>query len=141
MSGYVSVELRRQIRDRFGGCCAYCRSAEELNVATFEIEHITPRSGGGETVFDNLCFACPSCNRHKADRILVLNPANGEQIPLFHPQRDRWDEHFEWSADFTEIVPLSACGTATIAALMMNRPQLIRVRRMWVEMGEHPPIL
>ncbi|MEL6778294.1 MAG: HNH endonuclease, partial [Cyanobacteria bacterium J06597_16] len=28
---------------------------------------------------------------------------------------------------------------ATCAALRMNRPQLVRVRRMWVILGEHPP--
>jgi hypothetical protein len=28
---------------------------------------------------------------------------------------------------------------ATIEALRMNRPALIRLRRMWVQMGEHPP--
>ncbi|MFM7441805.1 MAG: hypothetical protein ACKO2V_24940 [Snowella sp.] len=34
---------------------------------------------------------------------------------------------------------ITAEGRATIEALRMNRPQLIRVRVMWVKMGEHPP--
>jgi hypothetical protein len=50
-----------------------------------------------------------------------------------------WEEHFTWSEDGTELVALTPAGRATIAALKMNRPQLIRVRRMWVKVGEHPP--
>jgi len=57
--------LQRQVRDRFANYCAYCRTAEALTVTTFEFEHITPRSAGGETVLENLCLSCPSCNRYK----------------------------------------------------------------------------
>ena len=141
MSAYIPVELQRQIRDRFANCCAYCRTAEHLGVAIFEIEHIVPRSAGGSTVFENTCLACPTCNRFKADRQVVADPATGKEVPLFHPQRDAWTDHFEWNEDASEIVALTPIGRATIAALRMNRPQLIRVRRMWVAMSEHPPHL
>jgi len=139
LSGYVPVELRRQIREHFGGCCAYCRSAEDLTVSIFEIEHIEPRSFGGPTNFENLCFACPTCNRYKSDRLLGHDPQSGDEVKLFHPQSDRWEDHFRWNTDFTEIAAMTATGHATIESLRMNRPQLVRVRRMWVEMGEHPP--
>ncbi len=66
MSAYLPADLRRQVRAHFANCCAYCRTAEELTVAIFEFEHITPRSAGGETIFENICFACPTCNRYKA---------------------------------------------------------------------------
>ena len=36
-----------------------------LTVMTFEFEHIRPLSAGGETVFENLCFACTFCNRYE----------------------------------------------------------------------------
>lgn len=65
MSVYIPVELQRQIRAHFANYCAYCLTAESLTVTIFEFEHIMPRSAGGETVFDNLCLACPSCNRYK----------------------------------------------------------------------------
>lgn len=139
MSVYVPAELRRRIRDHFAECCAYCRTAESLTVAIFEIEHIDPRSAGGETVFQNLCFACPTCNRYKANRTVAIDPDTQEQAPLFHPHRDDWAVHFAWSESETELTALTATGRATINALRMNRPQLVRVRRMWVSMGEHPP--
>ena len=30
-----------------------------------EVEHILPMIAGGETTEDNLCLACPRCNRYK----------------------------------------------------------------------------
>ena len=124
MSVYVPVELRRQTRDHFVNCCAYCRTAEHLTVAIFEFEHIAPRSAGGETAFENICFACPTCNRYKADRTNAIDPATQEIVPLFHPHRDAWSDHFEWNEDTTELTALTATGRATIAALRMNRRQL-----------------
>ncbi len=59
MSAYIPIELERRVRDRFVNCCAYCRTAENLTATVFELEHIVPRSGGGETAFDNLCLSCP----------------------------------------------------------------------------------
>jgi hypothetical protein len=141
MSAYIPVELRRRVRQRFGDCCAYCRTAERLTVVTFEFEHIVPRSADGETEFENLCLSCPSCNRYKLDLSLAPDPLTKEHVPLFHPQQQRWLDHFCWNADATEIVGLTATGRATVAALKMNRPQLIRARRLWIAMNEHPPQL
>lgn len=87
----------------------------------------------------NLCLACPTCNRYKAIRQTADDPVTGETVPLFHPQQDKWDKHFTWSENKTTIEGLTAIGRATIAALKMNREQIVRVRRMWVKMRVHPP--
>lgn len=108
-------------------------------VTIFEIEHIMPRALSGRSVFENLCLACPNCNRYKSDRVLATDPVTGGEAPLFHPQRDRWEDHFGWSSDFAEIISFTSTGRGTCALLRMNRPQLIRVRRLWVAVGEHPP--
>lgn len=139
MSAHVPLALQRRIREHFHSCCAYCRTAEALTVVTFEIEHITPLAGGGETVFENLCLACPSCNRHKATRQHALDPNAGERVPLFHAHHDIWEEHFAWDEEGVTLRGLTPIGRATIAALKLNRPQLIRVRRLWVKLDEHPP--
>jgi hypothetical protein len=141
MSAYVAVELQRQIRQRFADCCAYCLTAEVLTATTFEFDHIIPRSLGGETVFGNLCLACPSCNRYKADRQNIIDPVTEQIVPLFHPQLQVWKEHFSWNEDASEIVGHTDIGRVTIMILKMNRPQLIRVRKMWVKLAEHPPKL
>lgn len=140
MSAYISVELRQQIRDRFGNCCAYCHTAEFLTAMTFELEHIHPLSQGGKTVFENLCLSCPFCNRHKGSRTVATDPESGKVVSLFHPQKQIWSQHFAWSPDGTEIIGLTEVGRAAIATLQMNRPALVRAREMWVELGEHPPV-
>jgi HNH endonuclease len=141
VSAYIPVELQRRVRDRFQNCCAYCHTAEALIAMTFEFEHITPRSAGGETVFENLGLACPHCNRHKADRQMAVVPGTARQVPLFHPQVQLWAEHFAWSEDATELVGLSEIGLATIATLRMNRAQLVKARGLWARAGEHPPLI
>lgn len=139
MSVYVPVDLQRKVRDRFHNCCAYCRTSEHLSVSVFEFEHIEPQSLGGETVFANLCLACGACNRFKSDRVSFPDPQTGLEQDLFHPQRDEWSDHFAWSGDECEILALTAKGRTTAAALRMNRPQLVRLGRIWVMAGEHPP--
>jgi HNH endonuclease len=106
---------------------------------TFEFEHIVPHSAGGETLFENLCLACPSCNRHKATRQTGVDPVSRQRILLFHPQRQLWAEHFAWNEGATELVGLTDVGTTTLSLLQMNRPALVQARRLWVKLGEHPP--
>jgi HNH endonuclease len=139
VSAYISVELQRKIREKFADCCAYCRTAEFLTITTFEFEHIIPLSAGGETTFDNLCLSCPSCNRYKASRQTALDEDTQQEVSLFNPQQQLWIEHFAWNEDATEIIPLTPVARVTIDALKMNRSQLIRVRKMWVKLEEHPP--
>jgi hypothetical protein len=139
MGVYIPAYLRRQLREQFNDCCAYCYTAEYLTVAIFEVEHIVPVVAGGETVLSNLCYSCPACNRYKAARLMVIDPHSNSIVPLFHPQQEPWKAHFAWNEDKTELIGLTPTGRATILALRMNRPQLVRARRMWAKMGEHPP--
>jgi hypothetical protein len=141
MSKYVSVKLQRRVREHFASCCAYCRTAEDLTGAIFEFEHIVPRSAGGVTTFKNLCFSCPTSNRHKSNLVSAQDPLTTKEVALFHPHQDRWLEHFSWSGDATQIVGLTPTGRATIATLKMNRQQILRARKIWVAVNQHPPDL
>lgn len=38
-------------------------------IQPFSIEHIIPKSQGGETTLDNLAFSCQGCNNHKYNKI------------------------------------------------------------------------
>ena len=135
----MPVELQRRVRRQCKDCCAYCRTAESLTATTFEFEHILPLSAGGETVLENLCLACPSCNRFKGNRRGAVDPGTQQWVELFHPQRQRWEEHFAWSEGSMELLGLTPVGRATIEGLKMNREALVRVRGLWVKLGEHPP--
>ena len=138
MSQYVSTELRRRVRESFRNCCAYCQTNEALTVTTFEVEHIWPVSRGGETIVENLCLACPACNRFKSDRT-HYKLIDGTEVRLFHPQKDVWAEHFDWTVDGTFVVGLTDIGKSKVKLLRINRPQVVNVRALWVNAGRHPP--
>jgi 5-methylcytosine-specific restriction endonuclease McrA len=53
---------RRAIFARDGGRCAYCRGPAET------IDHVMPRSRGGNHAWDNVVAACARCNHTKSDR-------------------------------------------------------------------------
>jgi hypothetical protein len=52
-----------------------------------------------------------------------LDPSSGFVVPLLHPRRDRWSEHFAWTADFHRLKGKTATGWATIGALRLNGPR------------------
>jgi len=50
--------------------CWYCgRAVEECGKLT--VEHILPKIRGGENNFDNIAYACKSCNSSKSDKDLI----------------------------------------------------------------------
>jgi hypothetical protein len=138
-AGRIPIRLRKLVLARDLGRCAFCRCAESLMGVTFEIDHVSPRAAGGTTTLDNLCLCCPTCNRHKAARTQALDPATGEISPLFHPILDTWEDHFEWREGATLLAGHTAAGRTTVAALQMNRPVMVELRRYWVATGIHPP--
>jgi hypothetical protein len=60
-------------------------------------------------------------------------------VRLFNPRRQRWLEHFTWTPEGDLVIGLTPTGRATIVALQLNRPTLVRARRLWVVAGWHPP--
>jgi hypothetical protein len=136
---YVPTDLRRLVSERAGGCCEYCRSQARFSPQPFSVEHIHPRSEGGETVPENLALACQGCNGHKYTKTVAVDPIMETEVPLFHPRRDRWRDHFAWSADATRIVGLTPVGRTTVESLRMNREALVNLRRVLFAMEEHPP--
>jgi 5-methylcytosine-specific restriction endonuclease McrA len=55
---------RRGIFARDGHRCQYCGGAAE------SIDHVHPRSKGGEHIWENVVAACRTCNVRKRDRLL-----------------------------------------------------------------------
>lgn len=60
----LSLIVRREVSDRDGEQCVYCKTTE----GPFEFDHIIPWSQGGKDTVENLCIACFPCNRAKRDR-------------------------------------------------------------------------
>ena len=72
LTTYVRVPVRRRaplnrlaIFARDGGRCQYCHAPAE------SIDHVVPRSRGGQHVWENVVAACRGCNTRKRDRLLA----------------------------------------------------------------------
>ena len=66
LSGNGSSNRWRKIRDQIikrDGCCQMCGTEERLSV-----DHIVPRSLGGDDNASNLQVLCSSCNSSKGGR-------------------------------------------------------------------------
>jgi hypothetical protein len=104
-----------------------------------EMDHIIPESLGGPTERENLWLACSMCNDHKGNRIAAPDPHTGQIARIFDPRRQVWPEHFGWSTEGDLIMGKTPTGRATIAAVRLNRAELVEARRGWVIAGWHPP--
>ncbi len=96
MRKYISIKIRRTVEKRADYCCEYCRLSDSYSPSTFHLEHIIPLTGGGDDTLANLAYACPGCNEFKATKTTATDPNTGKEIPLFHPRKDHWNDHFKW---------------------------------------------
>ena len=136
---YLSVVIQRGIVERADNRCEYCQSPADYATETFAVEHIRPLSRGGTSDLNNLALACSGCNGRKYNKIEAPDPADGAMAPLFNPREQRWQEHFCWSGDYTQIIGLTPTGRATVETLQLNRPGLINMRQLLYTIGKHPP--
>lgn len=135
----IPAALRRRLLVEARGRCAYCRTPTAISGARLVVDHIVPEAAGGPTKFENLCLACHSCNEFKGAQVASRDPVSRKLVPLFHPRRQRWSDHFRWSRDGSGIVGLTPVGRATSLALNMNHPLIVEARRLWAAVGWHPP--
>jgi 5-methylcytosine-specific restriction endonuclease McrA len=88
----VNLKLRFQVLIRDGHTCQYC-GAQSPDVV-LEVDHVVPRSKGGDDSLGNLMTACRECNQGKrADLLEPLNgPTTWEEAESHIP---RW-QHESW---------------------------------------------
>jgi 5-methylcytosine-specific restriction endonuclease McrA len=135
----LTPDERQLVLARARGCCEYCRSQERFAMQPFAIEHILPRSLDGETAPHNLAVACQGCNNHKYNKTRGKDPVTEKSVPLFHPRKQRWRDHFAWDENCTLILGLTPTGRATVEVLHLNREGVVNLRRILYAVGEHPP--
>ena len=136
---FLTEALRQRIRQRAGSRCEYCLSHQDYIMGRLQIDHIQPLAKGGANTEDNLCLACELCNQYKWTQIEAIDPESEELVSLFNPRNQKWQEHFTWSPEGTEIIGITPCGRVTIVALRLNNNLAVIVRKNWVKAGWHPP--
>lgn len=124
----MDAKLRQFVRTRTGQRCEYCRVPQEFSELRFHIEHIIPRQHGGTDHADNLALACPNCNFQKGSNLTAIDPVGREIVPLFHPRRDSWFDHFLYQE--AHVGGLTPTGRATVSLLEMNDPERRRIREL-----------
>ena len=73
---------RREVLRRDGHSCQYCGSGKHLT-----LDHVMPRSRGGQHTWDNVVAACERCNARKGDRTPqeAGMPLRAQPKPPVHP--------------------------------------------------------
>jgi hypothetical protein len=118
------------LRDEFSFRCVFCLLRETwyrpFGADLFGVEHLVPRSRVPELelAYDNLLYACISCNSWKRD-----------DEPLLDPMRDGFGNHLRLLADGS-LTWTTKEGKQLIRIVQLNRPALIRYRRELLEMAQ-----
>ena len=122
----MGTATRALVRERADNRCEYCLLHQEYCEFTHHIEHIISKQHGGRDAVDNLALACHRCNLKKGPNLTGVDPVTGELAPLFHPRRNRWEEHFAFQN--TRIEGLTPTGRATVQLLAMNDARRLELR-------------
>jgi hypothetical protein len=126
-------EVWRRARFR----CEYCLMPQQFDILTFQVDHIIAQKHHGKDESGNLALACFACNNHKGPNIAGIDSQTGDVTPLFHPRRDRWEDHFVW--DGGVLHGRTAAGRATVDVLAINLTYRVQLREMLMAEGVFPP--
>ena|SRR5579883_2988952 len=136
---YIPASLRKQVYERSKGSCEYCLIPGVASFAPHEIDHIIAEKHGGLTEAENLALSCTLCNKYKGSDLSSIDPETGEIVPLYHPRKDLWHEHFQLKD--AEVIALTAKGRVTIRLLHLNRRDRVEERQLLLQAGMLKPSL
>jgi 5-methylcytosine-specific restriction endonuclease McrA len=103
---------RRNIFARDTNRCQYC--GKKFPTSELSLDHVTPRSRGGETSWENVVCSCVKCNvrkggrtPHEANMHLIKQPVKPKRSPLLsvklgNPKYQSWKSFLDnayWSVD------------------------------------------
>jgi hypothetical protein len=130
----VDTATRDFVRRRARNRCEYCLLRQAHSELTHHIEHIVARQHGGRDEVENLALACHRCNLRKGPNLTGVDPISRKLVPIFHPRRDRWAEHFLPRG--VRIEGISPVGRATVQLLGMNDARRLELRSELLAHGE-----
>lgn len=93
---------KKVLFNRDNWSCQYC--SIQLNWETITIEHVVPKSQGGQTTWHNCAAACKPCNKKKANRTPEQAGMRLINRPTTPSSLDFWDAakssiwHQDWDA-------------------------------------------
>jgi hypothetical protein len=128
-TGYESYESYRDwLRDEFTFRCVYCLHRERWygRGATFHIDHFSPQSDdpGGRCDYENLLYACATCNEAKKAILGIPNPC---AVSFGDCLRILPDGHIE---------ALNGDGEKIRQSLRLDSESNVRYRSRWMRVLE-----
>ena len=123
------------VAQRAGMRCEYCLTHVDDASFAHEVDHILSKQHGGETIPENLAFACMICNRLKGANLTSV-ASSGEIVRLFNPRLDNWQDHFRLEGAI--IQPLSTIGEVTTRLLRLNDADRVVERLRYQGLGRYP---
>ncbi len=136
MSRNIPETIRKAVAERSGNRCEYCRRLEGDSFIKFQVDHIISRKHRGQTILENLAYACAICNGNKGSDIGTILTETNVFVRLFNPRKDDWFDHFEVAEGL--IYSKTDIGEATILVLNFNEVNRILERLDLIEAGLFP---
>jgi hypothetical protein len=130
----MDAKTREFVRTRAGDRCEYCLLRQEQTGLSHHVEHVIAKQHGGSDDPENLALACNRCNACKGPNLTGIDVETSELVPLFHPRRDMWAEHFEFLGP--RIAGRTPRGRATVRVLQMNDERRLERRAELLALGE-----
>jgi 5-methylcytosine-specific restriction endonuclease McrA len=93
---------RRNIFKRDHWACQYCLRQPGGDELT--IDHVVPRSQGGQSTWDNCVLACMKCNKRKADRTPEQARMKLRKAPIRPQWKPMYARHSERIASWSKFV-------------------------------------
>lgn len=144
---YYNSTMRKYLREHSDYSCSYCTITEsESPGATFHIDHFKPKSKF--PIFEDECinlrYCCPRCNLMKSDFWIteeegcIRDCENCHTKPCLGNMYRLIDAYYEDPKTFLvlhkddKLYPVNGSKPAihTIKCLRLNRPQLIKLRKI-----------
>ena len=91
----MDARTREFVRARSGDRSEYCLRRQEQTELSHHVEPIIAKQHGGSDDPENLALACNRCNVCKCPNLTGIDVETSALVPLFHPRRDTWTDHFE----------------------------------------------
>lgn len=87
---------RRNIYEHYDYRCCYC--GKKFHTNDLNLEHVIPRSRGGQSTWNNIVTSCVPCNLKKRD----LTPHEAGMKLLIQPSKPKWKgaQSLVWHAGF-----------------------------------------
>jgi len=122
----IGAALRGKVAARASRRSEYCLIHEDDCFWGCEVDHVISEKHGGKSTLGNLAYCCAFFNRHKGPDIGTLD-GRKKLVPLLHPRRDEWHEHFRFHS--LRIVGITEIGKATARLLQFNNSARLEERR------------